>query len=171
VVVSAQAAVTHGDGYQAAVTLRWHEYQAIPSTAIFPDCLALVPSEDFLYQAAVIEGEVEFQTVGGFEWPSQAAIEVQLDDSDLDYTCTQDSTWSGPSSSTVRVSPETGTTFAIMVIQESTRTPNSPEGEFEGTRHWPVRLTGYGSDFERCELSGAADSDATDTMCTLLYPG
>lgn len=171
----AVASVTDHDGFQARVNVRWHALQPVPASALFPDCpLMGQPKSNEVYRASVVEGTAEFPVVNGFTWPAQQRIEVELEPRGAEANFSI--CYPGPGLydenpaefGHVNVTPGSGSTWSIMIVQHTPRTPNNPDGAFtSGPERWGVSIYAPGNG--QCALSGVKDADLAPSSCTMRY--
>lgn len=173
--VQAVASVTDHDGYQARVTVRWHVLQPVAASAIFADCpLMGKPRSNEVFRASVVEGTAEFPVVNGFTWPAKQRVEVELEPTGAEANFSICYPGPGPYDESpaefghVNVTSGSGSTWSVMLVQHTPRTPNNPDGTFTSSpQTWGVRIYAPGNG--QCALSGAKDADLTSAACTMRY--
>lgn len=134
--------ITTDSGYQAAVTVRWHQEKLLTPGDLLSSCTALTTPGEFdantVLEGVVAEVTTDFKTTKGFEWPSNLSLEFSYNDGRMStiagraYTCYSDEDTSSPASlDEFTLDPNGHGAVTIMWFRAEQKTPSNPTGKID----------------------------------------
>jgi hypothetical protein len=159
--------VTTMDGFQAKVTLTWHEIQPMDEAEIkaaYPSCQTIMEDmsassmQQHRLRGMVVEGTAVFATVNGVAWPAAKQLTVSAPSAFPVYDSCSDGIGSAPSNASYIGTTPVRPTFSYVLYELGAVNPKFPQGDFQAD--------GYRLSFGNNDLDCVADG-VTVTGCAI----